>query len=163
MLARDGIVPEILERTKSEHDCVCGGFLSADTLESLRALGLDPARLGARPIRRLRLVSGRSEEIVALPFEAAALSRRTLDCVLLEAAAEAGATLRRGITARTAYPGSRAVRTNDDDLILCEALFIATGKHDLRGAARCGTRAHDASIGLRADLPWSARRDDALS
>ncbi|HEX8513535.1 MAG TPA: FAD-dependent monooxygenase, partial [Allosphingosinicella sp.] len=55
-LARAGVEAELVERTEGPHDTVCGGFLGWDSLAALDRLGLDPAALGARPIRRLRLI-----------------------------------------------------------------------------------------------------------
>jgi len=78
-LARGGAMPVLIERCPGERDLVCGGFLGWDALAALRRLGLDVAALGARPIRRLRLVSGRRTVEAALPREAAGLSRRRLD------------------------------------------------------------------------------------
>ena len=52
-------MPVLIERSPGERDLVCGGFLGWDAIAALRRLGLDPAHLGAVPIGRLRLVSGR--------------------------------------------------------------------------------------------------------
>jgi flavin-dependent dehydrogenase len=86
-----------------------------------------------------------------------------LDSALLEAAERAGATISRGTPAVTAYPACRVVRTRGDELIQCEALFVATGKHDLRGAYRPNVRALAPSVGLRAELPPSLAREQLLS
>jgi flavin-dependent dehydrogenase len=159
-LARAGFAPEILERSREPHESVCGGFLSVDTLAALEALGLDAAELGACPIDRLRVVSGAARATVPLPFRAAGLSRRRLDSVLLEEAVRSGAAVHRGVAARMTYPSSRAVRTSEDDLILAESLFVASGKHDLRGAPRSADRG---SVGIRTELPPSAERTAELS
>jgi flavin-dependent dehydrogenase len=129
--ARAGIGAELSERTDGPHDTVCGGFMGWDSLAALDRLGLDPVRLGAHPIRRLRLVSDRSTVEVALPRLAAGLSRRTLD-----AAERAGATIRRGRTVRAADLAERSLRLDDEERLEGEALILATGKHELRGAAR---------------------------
>jgi flavin-dependent dehydrogenase len=163
VLAKAGHAPELFERSAAPHDNVCGGFLSADTLASLLSLGIDPLQLGAKPISALRLVNGERQVLVALPFAAAGLSRRTLDAALLEAAVGAGATVRRGMSVRMAYPSSRSLRTQDDDLIFYDALFVATGKHDLRGAPRPRLESSRLSVGLRARLPRSPERERALS
>ncbi|HYW16161.1 MAG TPA: FAD-dependent monooxygenase [Allosphingosinicella sp.] len=135
-LARAGVEAELVERTEGPHDTVCGGFLGWDALEALGRLGLDPAALGARPIRRLRLVSSERCIEVALPRTAAGLSRRTLDEALLAAARRAGAEVRRGRTVRAADLAERRIRLDDDSEIEGERLVLATGKHELRGAAR---------------------------
>ena len=162
-LARGGVRPELVERSNGIHDCVCGAFMSADTLAVLDRLGLDPARLGARPITGLRLVAGTTSANLSLPFRAAGLARRTLDAALLEAAELAGAKVRRATPARTVYPASLAVELRDDELILADALFLATGKHDLRGASRSRSRGAADFVGLRAELPRSGARERALT
>ncbi|MGE0179341.1 MAG: NAD(P)/FAD-dependent oxidoreductase, partial [Sphingomonas sp.] len=146
-LARAGAMPLVIERASSERDVVCGGFLGWDAVARLRQLGLDPASLGARPIHRLRLVAGTKMVERALPKPAMGLSRRRLDAALLGLAEAEGAAVLRGRAARIA--DDRAVRLDDGEEIAADALFIATGKHELRGAARqIGGRA--VSVGLRA-------------
>jgi flavin-dependent dehydrogenase len=162
-LARGGVRPELVERSDGTHDCVCGAFMSADTLAVLDQLGVDPEQLGARPISGLRLVAGTTCANLSLPFRAAGLARRTLDAALLEVAERAGAKVRRATRARAVYPASLAVELLGDELVLADALFLATGKHDLRGAPRPRTRAAADFVGLRAELPHSGRRFGALS
>ncbi|HLL31508.1 MAG TPA: FAD-dependent monooxygenase [Allosphingosinicella sp.] len=150
-LARAGIDAELVERTDGPHDIVCGGFLGWDALAALERLGLDPAALGARPIRRLRLISAKREVEVPLPSLAAGLSRRRLDEALLAAAQQAGAGVRRGRTVRAADPAERRIRLDDEEGLAGEALVLATGKHELRGAVRpvdISTR----PLGLRTSL-----------
>ncbi|HMG48710.1 MAG TPA: FAD-dependent monooxygenase [Allosphingosinicella sp.] len=149
-LARGGAMPVVIERCPGEHDLVCGGFLGWDALAALKRLGLDPAALGARPIRRLRLVSGARTIEADLPKAAAGLSRRRLDAALLNMAEEAGAAVLRGRTAR-ALDG-RCLRMDDGEEMEADALFLATGKHELRGAAR-DLGDWPVSVGLRAALP----------
>jgi flavin-dependent dehydrogenase len=134
-LARFGIEAELIERSEGPHEIVCGGFLGWDALAALARLGLDPAALGARPIGRLRLVTAKRSLEVALPLMAAGLSRRTLDEALLNAAGEAGAKVTRGKAVRAADLQAREVRL-DDEAVAADALVLATGKHELRGAAR---------------------------
>ncbi|HEX8124248.1 MAG TPA: FAD-dependent monooxygenase [Allosphingosinicella sp.] len=135
-LARAGVESELVERTEGPHDTVCGGFLGWDALAALKRLGLDPAALGARPIRRLRLVSPNRSVEVALPRLAAGLSRRTLDEALLAEAQRAGASVRRGRTVRAVDLAERRIRLDDEEALAGEALVLATGKHELRGGAR---------------------------
>lgn len=135
-LARAGIEAELVERTEGPHDTVCGGFLGWDSLAALERLGIDPAMLGARPIRRLRLISATRCVEVDLPRLAAGLSRRSLDEALLGIAQQAGATIRRGRTVRAADLAEHRIRLDDEEEVAGEALLLATGKHELRGAAR---------------------------
>jgi flavin-dependent dehydrogenase len=136
VLARAGVEAELIERSDSPHDIVCGGFLGWDALVALQRLGLEAGALGARPIRRMRLVSANRSLEMALPRMAAGLSRRTLDEALLRAAGEAGAKVRRGRTARAADLHARRIRLDDEEEVTADALLLATGKHELRGAAR---------------------------
>ena len=145
-LARGGAMPVVIERSPGERDLVCGGFLGWDAIAALKKLGLDPAVLGARPIHRLRLVSGRKVVEAELPRAAAGLSRRRLDATLLRMAEDGGAAVLRGRTAR-ALDGDR-LRLDDGSEMAADAIFLATGKHELRGAVRpVGNRA--LSVGLR--------------
>jgi flavin-dependent dehydrogenase len=155
MLGRGGVAPELIERSEGPRDVVCGGFLGWDALAALRKLGVNMAALGAQPIEHLRLVAGRRSVEAKLPKPAAGLSRRTLDMALLARAAEAGSIVYRGRAARSADPGQRSIRLDDGEEISGEALLLATGKHELRGAARPRDTSED-PIGLRASfLPSS--------
>lgn len=142
-------MPVLIERAPGERDLVCGGFLGWDCIAELKKLGLDPVTLGAKPIHRLRLVSGGSVVEAALPMVAAGLSRRRLDATLLRMAEEAGAAVLRGRAAR-ALEGHK-LRLDDGEEMEGDAIFLATGKHELRGAARAiGKR--PVSVGLRTAL-----------
>ena len=99
-LARGGAMPLLIERSPGDRDLVCGGFLGWDALAELQRLGLDPMALGARPIDKLRLVSGGRTVEASLPRKAAGLSRRRLDATLLLMAEEEGVAVLRGRTAR---------------------------------------------------------------
>jgi menaquinone-9 beta-reductase len=159
-LGRAGAMPVLIERSSGPRDIVCGGFLGWDALAALRRLGLDVEALGARPIHRLRLVSGSRSVEAALPQRAAGLSRRCLDEAMLRLAEEAGASVLRGRAAR-AIEG-RTVRLDGGEEIEAEAIFLATGKHDLRGAPReIGDR--PVSVGLRAMLAPSPETETALA
>jgi flavin-dependent dehydrogenase len=160
-LARAGVEAELVERTEGPHDTVCGGFLGWDALAALDRLGLDPMALGAPPIRRLRLVSAERSIEVGLPRLAAGLSRRTLDEAMLAAADRAGASIRRGRTVRAADLAERRIRLDGDESLAGEALVLATGKHELRGAARpvdISTR----PLGLRSSIAPGPALAEAL-
>ncbi|MGS1015680.1 NAD(P)/FAD-dependent oxidoreductase [Allosphingosinicella humi] len=164
MLAKGGERPRLVERTTGPHDVVCGGFLGWDALAALHELGIDPATLGARPIHHLRLVTARRSVEVRLPRPAAGLSRAALDAALLEAAADAGARVSRGKAVRQIDASARSVRLDDGEEIAADALFLASGKHDVRGAPRLPARARDAmALGLRARLPFCEAHQRALA
>ena len=148
-LAEGGIHAELIERQAGPRDVVCGGFVGWDALAALKRLGVDAAALGARPITRLRLVTTKRTVETELPKAAAGLSRRCLDEALLERAAALGAKVRRGVAARGGE--GRTIRLDGDEVIEAEALFLATGKHELRGLARpVPSRWGEGAVGIRA-------------
>lgn len=153
-LAAAGQRPVLIERTRGSHDLVCGGFLSADTLAVLAGLGIDALALGGRPIARLRVIAGDADVAVELPFAAAGLSRRTLDAALLARAAALGAGIERGCAVRSVE--GRCATLADGGVIGAEALFLATGKHDLRGIVRRGPMGDDPPVGLRVSVAGPA-------
>ncbi len=153
ILARAGVMPVVIDRAMGERDVVCGGFLGWDALAALERLGLDVHALGAKPIHRLRIAAGERNVETGLPEAAAGLSRRRLDSTLLRLAEEAGAVILRGRTVRS-VEGNK-VRFNEDEAMAADAIFLATGKHELRGAAR-DTRGASLSVGLRTALKGEA-------
>ncbi|WP_239016941.1 oxidoreductase [Sphingomonas ginkgonis] len=152
MLARGGVAATLVERRTEPHDVVCGGFLGWDTLATLERLKLDIFSLGARPITRLRLVSGRHVLEVGLPRQAAGFSRKSLDAALLSLAGAGGATVRRGFAIRDVDPATRTARLEDGEELTAEGLFLATGKHELRGLARPPDFTREGAVGLRTVL-----------
>ncbi len=159
-LAQGGMRPLLIERHRTAPAGVCGGFLGWDAIAGLKELGVDPWKLGARPINRFRLASADRCVEASLPATAAGISRRTLDNALIEAAEDAGAIVSRGRTARAIDLDQRTVRFDDGEESAADALFLSVGKHDLRGAGR---EFSASSIGLRATLPPSAALHDALT
>ncbi len=138
-LAREGRSVTLIERESTPRHKVCGEFLSGEALEDLHALGIDVASLGAVPIDYVRLAAARRAAEAPLPFPAASLTRKALDTALIAEAVAAGVRVERG---RSVQALARA--TGDlwqamlDDGTTYEAptVFLATGKHDLRGHAR---------------------------
>lgn len=155
MLARGGIVPELVERRTTPHDVVCGGFLGWDSLAALKRLNLDIFRLGARPITYLRLVNGRQTIEVELPRRAAGFSRRSLDAALLSLAVAGGTIETRGASVREVNPATLVARIDDGEEVAAEALFLATGKYELRGLARPTSWTAKGAVGLRTFLTGS--------
>jgi len=148
-------MPVLIERSREPHDVVCGGFLGGDALALLARLGIDPAALGARPIGRARLVAGKRIAETALPFAAAGLSRRTLDAALLDRAIGEGAAIERGMAARRIDPDNRCLHLSDESAIGADALFLASGKYEVRGGAHAVLPDDDPALGLRVRLDAS--------
>jgi len=129
----------LIEREPEPRHKVCGEFLSGEALEDLHALGIDVASLGAVPIDYVRLAAARRAAEAPLPFPAASLTRKALDTALIAEAIAAGVRVERGrsvqLLSRTT---SNIWQATLDDGTICETptVFLATGKHDLRGHAR---------------------------
>lgn len=155
-LAQAGVSPLVIERHAIPQQIVCGGFLGHDAIAGLAALGIPIDALGAQPIRRVRFCVGPRIAEARLPFAAAGLSRTTLDAALRARAIAYGAIVETGRTARAFEDhGSRhgIIRLADGDVFTADAIFLATGKHDLRGAARPrDALGNDPAIGLRTRL-----------
>jgi menaquinone-9 beta-reductase len=138
-LARKGRSVTLIEREPAPRHKVCGEFLSGEALEDLHALGIDVAALGAVPIDYVRLAAARRAAEAPLPFRAASLTRKALDTALIAEAIAAGVSVERG---RGVQSLSRTTtnlwRATLDDGTSYEAptVFLATGKHDLRGHSR---------------------------
>ena len=138
-LAREGRGVRLIERELTSHHKVCGEFLSGEALEDLHALGIDVASLGALPIDYVRLAAARRAAEAPLPFAAASLTRKALDRALIAAAIAAGARVERGRGVKALRRTiSNVWQATLDDGTTREAatVFLATGKHDLRGHTR---------------------------
>lgn len=137
-LARDGHEVQLLERERGPHDKVCGEFLSFEAQDELRELGVDLNALGAVPIETVAVERRRARGATPLAFTGLSLSRRVLDEAVLARAAEAGARIRRGVRATTLRRSGAGweVGTDAGETLSAPDLFLATGKHDLRGWRR---------------------------
>ena len=157
-LARNGVRATLIERTTQAHDPVCGGFLGWDAIDALVRLGVNPWALGAHPITRLRIVAGGRVAETALPHRAAGLSRHVLDAALLARAAQAGAAVSRGVAARRL--DEAGLHLADGACLAADSLFLATGKHELRGLQRDSGRR--LRVGLRTTLPGQPDLDGTI-
>lgn len=124
----------LIERETAAHDKICGEFLSWEAQEYLSRLGLDLTALGAVPIDRVRLVYRGQVAEAPLPFQGLGLTRRALDEALLQHAAARGATVLRGHAVRGFADG--VLEVAGQGRLPAPRLFLATGKHDLRGLRR---------------------------
>ncbi|WP_420143468.1 NAD(P)/FAD-dependent oxidoreductase [Sphingobium sp.] len=152
LLAQGGSEPILIDRNAEVGDAICGGFLSWRTAEGLRRLGCDPATLGARPVTQLRLFAGRREAEVPLPEMAYGLSRHVLDSALRQLAIAKGARFEID-RARSVAPG---LIEGERRRWESPAIFLATGKHDVRGEKRPRNTDNQA-LGMRVRMPPSAQ------
>jgi flavin-dependent dehydrogenase len=135
-LARAGRGVTLFEREATPTDKICGEFLSTEAQAYLTKLGLDPAALPSHPITHVRLVRGHHTVTTALPFRGLGISRKLLDEALLTHAAACGAEILRGHAVRHVDPADLSMEVHGIGAINPKTLFLATGKYDLRGAAR---------------------------
>jgi menaquinone-9 beta-reductase len=135
-LARSGCRPVVLEKASGPTDKVCGDFLSLDTIQRAQALGVDPTSMGGAPIQRVRLIAGDRSMESDLPFPAVGLSRRRLDAALMRQAQSAGVMVHSGQTVRRLTRDGATWTIHADKPRTAQAVFLATGKHDLRDSPR---------------------------
>lgn len=148
VLAEAGRAPILIDRDASVGDALCGGFMSWQTVANLRALGVDAERLGAHRVERLALFAGDRSAQARLPDAAWGLSRHALDTGLRDRALAVGARLEID-RARSLAPGMIEGERRE---WRSDAIFLATGKHDVRGETRL-REAADPALGLRIRLP----------
>ena len=137
-LARKGRGVTLIEREPTPRHKVCGEFLSGEALEDLHALGIDVASLGAVPIDYVRLAANRRAAEAPLPFPAASLTRKALDTALFAEAVAAGVRVEHGRSVQSLSRTGNFWQAALDDGTTREAptVFLATGKHDIRGHTR---------------------------
>jgi flavin-dependent dehydrogenase len=137
-LAAAGREVTLLERERAAHHKVCGEFLSHEAVEYLHQAGIDPIALGAIPIRYTRLSVRRRVVEAALPFTALSLSRYVLDEAMLACAADTGCNVQRGafVESLADRDGLWHAQLRGGDSWSASTVFLANGKHDLRGLNR---------------------------
>ena len=155
-LAAGGRPVELWERELLAGNRNAGDFLGAAALAHLGDLGIDPARLGAAPIERVRLLSGAGVADARLGFRGYGLSRRLLDGALLERAEQAGVLVRRGVEARAILPDgvAEAVR----ERVQATRLLLATGRGQQAVAGPGPTRNATGAAGSAAAGGWCGFR-----
>lgn len=133
-LVRAGRHVHVLERQPEPAPKICGEFLSIEAQQHLAMLGIDLDAMGAPAITRLRLLWDGTRVEADLPFVARGIGRTLLDEALLERAAQAGATIERGV--RATRMAGRRIHSNAGERH-AETLILATGKLPVRdeGAA----------------------------
>jgi menaquinone-9 beta-reductase len=162
-LASAGRGVTLLERERAPHHKVCGEFLSPEAVEYLRQAGVDPLALGAQPIRFLRVAAKQRVVETDLPFTALSLSRCVLDEALLKRAASQGCTVERGafVESLEEREGLWQAQLRGGESRCATAVFLANGKHDLRGLERQAGK-HGDLVGFKLHLRLARSQTQAL-
>ena len=162
LLARAGQPVQLFERDRAPRHKVCGEFLSCEAQEYLGRLGIDLAGLGAVPITHLRLA--RCDKVVAvkLPFLGRSLSRQVLDEALLRRAEEFGVDVLRGHSIREIGNSPLSLSVDGIGEKSPETLFLASGKHDVRGTSRVARAQANDLIGLKSYFRLAPAQQNAL-
>ena len=147
-LAEQGRAPVLIDRDATVGDPLCGGFMSWRTVGALRELGVDPEALGAHRVERLTLFAGDRKAQACLPEAAWGLSRHALDTALRARAIALGARLEID-RARSLSSGRIEGERQEWQ---ADTIFLATGKHDVRGETR-PREASDPALGVRVRIP----------
>lgn len=157
-LARAGAEPLLIDRDEIVGDALCGGFLSWRSAERLRGIGLELADMGAHPVNRLALYAGEAEAHAELPETGFGLSRRGLDTAMRALAISSGAELQID-RIRKLSPG---MAEGERQEWRSDSIFLAAGKHDVRGQAR-PRQSSDPALGLRIRIPAQAGLTELLA
>jgi flavin-dependent dehydrogenase len=162
LLLRAGRQTLLIERERQATDKICGEYVSAEAQEYCRGLGLNLAALGGHRILGVRLVRGKSVVASPLPSAGLGLSRRTLDEAMLNHAARCGAEVRRGqIVTLLRDREPITLGTSDGAELQTDTLFLATGKHDLRGLRRAANTPPDL-VGFKVHMRLAPAQRAAL-
>ena len=141
VLARAGVKVRLVDRARFPRDKLCGDTLNPGTLSMLDRLGISgPVRQRARAITGMDVTGPRGAMVSAdYPggLRGAALTRRELDVILVEAAASAGARFDSGIIVRaplittdtSRVIGVRVAASGDDHDVHARLVIAADGRH----------------------------------
>ena len=162
-LAAAGRGVTLLERERAAHHKVCGEFLSQEAVGSLTEAGVNPIALGAESIRSVRLTSKKRIVETTLPFAALSISRCVLDEALLKRAAQAGCTVERGafVESLESRDGIWHAHLRGGEIRTAQTIFLANGKHDLRGLERA-PGPHGDMVGVKLHWRLAPRQTKAL-
>lgn len=163
LLARAGRPVLLIERESQGKHKVCGEFLSCEAQGFLSDLGIDLVALGAVPVTHMRLTRRTKAAAAELPFLGYGLSRHVLDEALLSRAAALGVDVRRGHAIREINVADKLCLLVDGiGEIRSHTLFLASGKHDVRGASREMPPRPNDLIGLKSYYHLTSLQQHAL-
>ena len=139
VLARAGVKAHLIDRAAFPRDKLCGDTLNPGSLAILDGHGTlgDDIRARSLPIRGMTVTGPGNARVTAdYPddLRGAALMRRDLDSILLDAAVAAGATFSPGVAVRSPLVGPATaghyVRKSGDDHVTGLRVATATGEED---------------------------------
>jgi menaquinone-9 beta-reductase len=153
----------LVEREPAAHHKVCGEFLSREAVHYLCQVSVSPLDLGGTGIGNVRLSSGNTVVVSPLPFRALSLSRSALDEALLSRAGESGCHIMPGsaVESLTARDNIWVAALSNGVTVCAQAVFLATGKHDLRGWSRPRGKQNDL-IGFKLHFKLAAAQAETL-
>jgi geranylgeranyl reductase family protein len=141
VLARAGVAVRLVDRARFPRDKLCGDTLNPGTLSILDRLGIAaPVRQRAMAVTGMN-ISGPNGARIAASYpdgvRGAALTRRELDILLVEAATAAGATFEPGVIVRaplittdtSRIIGVRVAASGDDRDVHARVVIAADGRH----------------------------------
>ncbi|HYS25108.1 MAG TPA: NAD(P)/FAD-dependent oxidoreductase [Vicinamibacterales bacterium] len=141
VLARAGVAVRLVDRARFPRDKLCGDTLNPGTLSILDRLGIAaPVRQRAMAVTGMD-ISGPNGARIAASYpdgvRGAALTRRELDILLVEAATAAGATFEPGVIVRaplittdtSRIIGVRVAASGDDRDVHARVVIAADGRH----------------------------------
>jgi geranylgeranyl reductase family protein len=141
VLARAGVHVRLVDRARFPRDKLCGDTLNPGTLSILDRLGIaGPVRQRALAINGMDVTGPRGVTVSAdYPggLRGAALTRRELDVLLVEAATSAGAKFDTGVIVRaplittdtSRVIGVRVAASGDDHDVHARVVIAADGRH----------------------------------
>lgn len=140
----------LIEKEKNAHHKVCGEFISIEAQHYIGKLGINLDVLGAKKIDHVSFLNAKKHIKVSLPFHAKSLSRKVLDESLLKKATESGVDVQMGIavTSMTKTFNVWEVTLSNNKIVHATVVYLASGKHDVRGFARTG-QTHSNLIGFK--------------
>jgi flavin-dependent dehydrogenase len=168
-LSRQGWRVVVIERRHLPQHKVCGEFLSPESQGTLQRLGLAEtvANLAPAPMHEAVLTAPMGVSLrLGLPGTAWGVSRFALDAALLEAAAQAGATVQPGTTALALEHHAQGYtittrREQARDTVRARAAIVACGRNPpaaLRAPTEAATRQQRPQhIGIKAHYRGLAR------
>jgi len=144
-LATAGRQVTLLEKESAANHKVCGEFLSPEAVGYLNQVKINHLDLGAEAIRFVRLSSKHRVAETALPFTALSLSRFTLDEAMLSRAEECGCKVQRSsfVEQLNSQDNLWSAQLRGGESVCAHTVFLANGKHDLRGWERAHTGQDD--------------------